>query len=175
MFPSSSMIPAIVALLATALPQVQAGCYGGMYFDALHGGISDLRGGEVRADISTTCNMVNGKTFGPGEEFNLCSQWAITASDDANCFSECIDGCSALPEEVSQGLCKGGCSQDCGGPVGGNRHIDWAIRNTSGGEKVMTWQMCNDAFNTEVDGCKQGSEQTHGDFWYRIDPNNGGC
>lgn len=169
------MIPAIVALLATALPQVQAGCYGGMYFDALHGGISDLRAVEVRNDIATTCGMVNGRTFGPGEEFNHCSQWAITGSDSGNCYQECLDGCGNLPKEYGQGLCKGGCSQDCGGSSGGNRHIDWAIKNTSDGDRVMTWEICSAAFNTEVDGCKQGSEQTHGDFWYRIDPNSNGC
>ncbi|KAE9375916.1 hypothetical protein N431DRAFT_454510 [Stipitochalara longipes BDJ] len=54
-------------------------------------------------------------------------------------------------------------------------HVNIVVENNS-----AFWQNLNenDAFDaalTEINACDHGSEQNHGDFYYRIDPNNGAC
>ena len=59
-------------------------------------------------------------------------------------------------------------------PFDGPRRIEIELRN-EGGSQGLSESACADALMTEVGGCDNGSEQKHGDFWYRIDPNDGPC
>ena len=58
---------------------------------------------------------------------------------------------------------------------GGTNRIEWYILNIGGGadDRAATWEECNAALNRELGGCSSGSEQKHGEFRYRIDPQKG--
>ena len=54
------------------------------------------------------------------------------------------------------------------------RRLEIQLRN-EGGSQSISVDDCASALYIEVGGCDHGSEQKHGDFWYRIDPNDGPC
>ncbi|PNP59903.1 hypothetical protein FNYG_14774 [Fusarium nygamai] len=171
-------IPTSLAVIAAYAQWVNAlGCYsGGLGFNNLHGGDNnnDLTE-EVKNDIHTTCTKAAGKVIKPSEPFWLCTNWERNQSPNPDCFSNCIDGCNALDENVRWG-CLLGCDSNCGAIEGGFNHIDWAIEVRDGqAEKTITYEQCSEAFNTELGGCHAGSEQNHFDFWFRIDPNRDAC
>ena len=178
---------------ATAPLQRRNGCYSAgelkskfLKFEDLHGS-RRTDNSEVSLDITTTCLMASGRVLKPGEVWTRCSEWAETTSGD--CEGDCIDSCNssstfpgstALADQLSAGLCTASCPSRCKGVVNtvketGTNRIDWAIRNDGSSDATIDFQACSDALNTELGGCDSGSEQSHGGFWYRIDPNEGKC
>lgn len=53
--------------------------------------------------------------------------------------------------------------------------VEMVIKNNQGGSQGMSYDECYHSFQIECGACFHGSEQNHGGFWYRIDPNNGKC
>ena len=180
-------------LRASAPLQRRNGCYSTgelkskfLKFEDLHGS-RRTDNSEVSLDITSTCSMAAGTVLKPGEVWTRCSEWATSTSSD--CEGDCIDSCNsmntfpgstALADQMSSGLCTLSCPSRCSGnrPVvveKGTNRIDWAIRNDGSADVTIGFQACSDALNTELGGCDSGSEQVHGSFWYRIDPNWGAC
>ncbi|KAI1245949.1 hypothetical protein MGN70_012844 [Eutypa lata] len=90
---------------------------------------------------------------------------------DINTTCSLVDG--TLLEPVQEwSYCSEWATQD-----GGVNSIQWVVANTGHGadDRTIYWAECNAAFNTELGGCSTGSEQIHGDWWYRIDPQSGPC
>lgn len=188
----SAAIP--VTLVATTAPlHRRSGCYGSgelkskfLKFENLHGS-GHTPNSEVSLDITSTCSMAAGRVLKPGEVWTRCSEWAATTSGD--CIGDCIDSCTppstfpgstALADQMSAGICTASCPSRCSGVVDkvestGTNRIDWAIKNEGSADATIDFQKCSDALNTEVGGCDSGSEQSHDEFWYRIDPNEGSC
>ncbi|KAM0415640.1 hypothetical protein ACHAPT_013412 [Fusarium lateritium] len=173
----SKIIPASLAILAASAQWANAlGCYNeGLRFKYLHGGESDTKQ-EVTNDIHTTCTMVAGKIIKPSEPFWLCTNWEKTISPNANCYTDCMDGCSTYKESVSWG-CNLNCDENCASPPeGGFNRIEWAIEVRDGQtEHEITYEQCTEAFNIEASACESGSEQNHHGFWFRIDTEKGAC
>jgi hypothetical protein len=177
MVSTTTLLPILVAFLS-ALPETNArGCYtSGVVFNGLHGGKDHNLRQEVKNDINTTCRFLNGKVFKSGEApYRACTNWAKTFADNEGCFQQCIDGCSALPKEYAQGLCKAGCNDNCERKPSGFNRINWEVKLEKGSQKTMTYDICKNAFEKESGACQHGSEQVHDDFWFRIDPNAGSC
>ncbi|THY81643.1 hypothetical protein D6C92_10298 [Aureobasidium pullulans] len=165
---------------ANPLPQQsleKRGCYGGFPFNHLHGGYHHDLTSEVLSDITSTCLAAAGKTISSSSPFWRCTNWQETNSWKETCFSDCEDGCAALPKDYGAALCGLGCDPNCDtGPTYGYNRIDWAIEMRDGGaDKVIDFETCVNAFKTELGGCQSGSEQYHDGFWFRIDPAQGGC
>ena len=76
---------------------------------------------------------------------------------------------AAAAGEIGSGETLGDCY-----PFDGPRRIDIVLRN-EGAVQGISEEACIEALDIEVGGCDHGSEQTHGDFWFRIDPNDGPC
>lgn len=53
--------------------------------------------------------------------------------------------------------------------------VQMVIKNNQGGSQGISYDECYQSFEIERGACTHGSEQNHGGFWYRIDPNNGKC
>ena len=70
-------------------------------------------------------------------------------------------------------LATGARLRDCY-PFDGPRRIEIELEN-DGAAQGISEAACTEALNIEVGGCEHGSEQKHGDFWFRIDPNDGSC
>jgi len=194
-FAQAAAIPA--TLLRATAPSLQRrnGCYSSgdselndkfLKFSELHG-TRRTDNAEVALDITTTCQMASGTILKPGEVWTRCSEWATATSDD--CEGSCIDSCTpsstfpgstALADQMSSALCVASCPSRCkdSGPLvveHGTNRIDWAIKNEGSADTTINFQACKDALSTEIGGCDSGSEQSHGGFWYRIDPNKGTC
>ena len=186
--PTSISALTLVALFtsAAALPATSPsgpllyrrnGCYtSGLAFANLHGDSTDTQ--EVVNDIDTTCNLVANTALAPGESWTHCSEWASSTYND--CYETCLDGCSAVGSggrgaDMASALCSAGCDPNCGGIETGTDHIFWEVKNEHDVEATITWEVCSAAFNTELGGCASGSEQSHDGFWFRIDPEVGGC
>lgn len=174
---SKTFIPFLISQVAAL------GCYsGGLGFNALHGGKQDLDQ-EVKNDISTTCQMVDGATFKKGDgPFTHCSEWEVTEEPDDSCFYDCQKACGAVgfipgPGALVGAVCSEGCDPNCGGPpLGSMNHLSWEIKHANGDdETVLTYDACVKAFEKELGGCSTGSEQNHDGFFYKIDPNAGTC
>jgi hypothetical protein len=56
----------------------------------------------------------------------------------------------------------------------GNR-IDFYVRNNAGTTQFLSYNDCVAALTIEMNACSRGSEQNHGQFFYRDDPNAGHC
>jgi hypothetical protein len=184
MAPSNPLLAIPLALLAL-MPTIHAlGCYTiGLPFNSLHGGQNQEIMGEVFADINTQCQVMDGLVFHKAlGHYQLCTEWAITVEPDRTCYEDCTDGCAAVGSggrgaELASALCTAGCDPGCGGPaVGGTNHINWEFVHDSEEEEItMTYDVCMAALNAEASACSLGSEQTHGGFRYKIDPNEGSC
>jgi hypothetical protein len=75
-------------------------------------------------------------------------------------------------------LCRSICEVEHGAPDfhdDGWNHLDWAIEVRDGQEKTIDYETCKAAFESELGGCSNGSEQNHDGFWFRIDPNARNC
>ena len=187
----TAALPATFSALGSL--QRRNGCYSTgelkskfLKFEDLHGSRYTANS-EVSLDITSTCQMASGTVLKPGEVWTRCSEWAMTNSSD--CEGDCIDSCTstntfpgstALADQMSSGLCVASCPSRCKGKTPtvtetGTNRIDWAIRNDGTADATIDFQACSDALNTELGGCDSGSEQIHGSFWYRIDPNQGAC
>jgi hypothetical protein len=187
----TAALPAIFG--ATAPLQRRNGCYSAgelkskfLKFEDLHGS-RRTDNSEVSLDITSTCSMASGYVLKPGEVWTRCSEWVTSTTSD--CEGSCIDSCTpsstfpgstALADQMSSGLCVASCPYRCSGkrPIvteAGTNRIDWAIKNEGSTDATIDFQACSDALNTEIAGCDSGSEQSHGGFWYRIDPNEGKC
>lgn len=69
-----TLIPAAAILFASSTNAL--GCYGGWGFDEMHGRDSVNTIEEVKADIATTCGIVDGATFKRGDPpYTRCSTW----------------------------------------------------------------------------------------------------
>lgn len=198
----SSIIPAMVG--AFALSQVanasptppnsglfkRLGCYGSsdIGFYSLHG--LDYSGDitqEIKNDIHTTCTKAAGKTIKPDEPFWLCTNWEKTGKGKTaalECYESCkpgidLSGNNQAVIDAGVELCKSICEVEHGKPDfddDGWNHLDWAIEVRDGqGEKKIDYDTCKAAFETELGGCSDGSEQNHDGFWFRIDPNARKC
>ncbi|CAD0086357.1 unnamed protein product, partial [Aureobasidium vineae] len=130
--------PATAGPLPAALEK-RTGCYSGFPFNHLHGGYNHDLSSEVLADITSTCQAVAGKTIGDSSPFWRCTNWQETFSWHETCFSDCEDGCAALPKDYAAALCGSGCDANCDpGPSYGYNHIDWAVEIRDGGaDKVI--------------------------------------
>ena len=105
-------------------------------------------------------------------------------SEATKCYESCkpgtdISGSNSAVIDAGVEWCKSICELEHGKPdfsVGGWNHIDWAIEVRDGQEeKTIDYETCKAAFETELGGCSNGSEQNHDGFWFRIDPNAGKC
>ena len=113
---------------------------------------------------------VQDATFKKGDPpFTHCSNWTVTVAPDDNCFDSCLSFC--IPD------CGSYCDPDCGGAVLGSiNRINWEIDfNDESDDKKMTFDICKNAFQTELGGCSTGSEQNHEGFYFKIDPNVDAC
>ena len=59
-------------------------------------------------------------------------------------------------------------------PATRNR-INFNIRNNAGTARYLSYSDCIAALTIEMNACSRGSEQNHGNFFYRNDPNAGLC
>ena len=197
----SSIIPAIVGVFALSeltyanpMPAnsglfKRLGCYGysDIGFSNLHGlGYSGDIIQEVKNDIHSTCTKAAGKTIKPAEPFWLCTNWEKTGQGKTpalKCCESCqpgIDISGSNPAAIDAGveLCRSICQLENGAPDlsdDGWNHLDWAIEVRDGQEKTTDYETCKAAFETELGGCSDGSEQNHNGFWFRIDPNARKC
>lgn len=133
-----------------------------MHFDDFE--LRDLTD-EVKGDINRVCEMVDGSSVGPGQRWSDCSDWAWEGDN-----IPCPEFCG--PESESENW-----TTDCfEGCANGNR-IEWEIAHDGNGDdtRTMTYDICRNAFETELGGCENGSEQNHDGFWFRIDPNAMSC
>ncbi|KAF4438680.1 NIF-domain-containing protein [Fusarium austroafricanum] len=170
------IVPKSLAIIATYAQWASAlGCNKGLRFNYLHGAEADMTQ-EVMNDIHTTCSMAAGKIIKPDEPFWLCTNWEKNMSPNPNCYLDCIELCNVLKESV-RFTCLPSCKQDCvKPPEGGFNKIHWAIEVREGQtEHEITYEQCIEAFNTELAACPMGSESNHHGFWFRIDPEMGGC
>jgi hypothetical protein len=53
--------------------------------------------------------------------------------------------------------------------------LEMLVQNLEGVAKGLSYEECYQSFEIERTACSHGSEQVHGSFWYRIDPNDGSC
>ncbi len=60
-------------------------------------------------------------------------------------------------------------------PDHNNLHVDVTLRNIGSGTNILSYVQCLLDVATEINGCSHGSEQNHGNFWYKLDPNDGSC
>jgi hypothetical protein len=199
----SSIIPAMIGALALsdltyASPTPpntglfkRLGCYGesDIGFYSLHGlSYSGDIIQEVKNDIHSTCTAVAGKTIKPSEPFQSCTNWEKTGTGKTpalNCYDQCKPGTDisgSNPAVIDAGVewCKSLCELQYGAPDlsdDGWNHLDWAIEVRGDGqqEKTIDYETCKKAFETELGGCRDGSEQNHDGFWFRIDPNARKC
>ena len=170
------------------------GCYSSSNSDSdisfytLHGlGYSGDANQEVKADIHSTCTKAAGKTIKPSDPFWLCTNWEKTGGskpEALKCYESCTPGTDisgSNPAVIDAGVewCKSICELEHGKPDfddDGWNHIEWAIEVRDGqGEKTIDYDTFKAAFETELGGCSDGSEQNHDGFWFRIDPNARKC
>lgn len=120
---------------------------------------------EVKGDIRRVCELVDGSTVSPDTRWSDCSDWAWEG-DNIPCPEYCAP-------ETDTGLWTTDCFEGCSP---GN-HISWEIAHDGNGDdtRTMTYDVCVSAFETELGGCENGSEQNHDGFWFRIDPNVFSC
>lgn len=200
----SSIIPAILGAFALSQLSYagpvpansglfkRLGCYGSgdasdISFYSLHGiSYSGDITQEVKDDIHTTCSKAAGKTIKPSEPFWLCTNWEKTGqgkTEALKCYESCkpgtdISGSNSAVIDAGVEWCKSICELEHGAPDlsdDGWNHLDWAIEMRDGQEKTIDYETCKKAFETELGGCSNGSEQNHDGFWFRIDPNARKC
>jgi len=155
--------------LAAVLPFVNAlGCYsGGLLFEDLHGNLPGDRldmNAEIKANINTVCDKIAGaefkKTDPASPPFTHCSDWEVTLESP----DDCCDGAF--------------CPERCLGPeIGSFNRIEFEVKLKDDSQTTtMKKEWCIAAFELELSGCSSGSEQDDDNgFWYRIDPQSGGC
>lgn len=80
-----------------------------------------------------------------------------------------IDFCKFASGDFTSGEQKSKCIN-----VGSN-HINFKVQDETDIGQSLSYEDCYSNFDTEYGGCSRGSEQTHGDNWYQIDPNSGAC
>ncbi|KZF25858.1 hypothetical protein L228DRAFT_242231 [Xylona heveae TC161] len=103
--------------------------------------------------------------FGSGETYGQVtsdtSQLASARSSACNSFA------GSYPQGASRSLC-------ASFPDTGTR-INFSASNTASTPQTLTYDDCEAALTIEMNGCKRGSRQKHGNFEYLDDPNNGTC
>jgi len=154
--------------LAALLPLANAGCYrSGLLYDDLHGNLPGDRldmDAEIKANINTVCDKIAGaefkKTDPASPPFTHCSNWEVTLESP----DDCCDGAYCPPRCL-------------GPPIGSFNRIEFEVALKDDSQTTtMKKEWCIAAFELELSGCSSGSEQDDDNgFWYRIDPQSGGC
>jgi len=104
-----------------------------------------------------------------------CSGWGCSKDDDNCIYGDCPDKCNSDGDCISE--CAKSCAKiPCDGLYEGNR-INYEIKHDGNSDdtRTLTYDICYNAYKTELGGCKTGSEQNHDGFWFRIDPNPRTC
>jgi hypothetical protein len=159
--------PTLAALLAALATTTTAlGCYKG---DSWHRD-TDFEYGHLHSDPSKFPHTLIGPSQPQAADLNQEVRSDISAT------------CKLVENAIFHG--RGSHFSHCstwGTEVAGledqGSRIDWEIKYDGDGtdSRTLTFETCREAFETELAGCEHGSEQNHGGFWFRIDPNPGKC
>lgn len=101
--------------------------------------------------------------YSSGETFSQ-----VATHDDI--FSAMNDACNGFAGTFLPGQQKTSCSAFPGGD-----RVDWGVTNIEGSSQALDASDCISAMTIEINACSQGSQQDHGSFNYKDDPNSGSC
>lgn len=126
---------------------------------------SNTQDWEVFGDISRFCDKIKNTEITRGQPLTDCSNWPKThkGPNDGACAA-----CHFFRND-----CEEECREDPNNSI--NFAVDLADVVPEGETRTISFSACEDAMRTEKGGCMYGGENTHGSFWYKIDPNPGSC
>ncbi|KAI9733530.1 MAG: hypothetical protein M1834_009097 [Cirrosporium novae-zelandiae] len=112
-------------------------------------------------------------TFPPSVQANGCYTSGLTWSDVG-----ISDSLSAYAKKACNSF-KGSfhakqSKRKCYNTENGDR-VNFVVKNRKGVRNSLTEQDCHKNMLKEMKACDMGSEQDHGEFFYRDDPNGGKC